>query len=193
MGHSWIDLFLKTQQGHLFVVISDDFIRQAASNPAISERFSNIQELLNLILEKDIEEITPDDVQKQAEVLYGLIHQKFLLTEEGRLSMIEKQKRGEFPKCPRVFCHDFTCVPYGSSNELKRDVVKLFCPNCTDVYNYDNNCHIDGAYFGPDWVHYLMNEHPEVAPKEDPEAYIPHVFGFNVYLPSNAPPNSHSH
>ena len=68
----------------------------------------------------------------------------------------------------------------------------MFCPNCTDVYNYDSN--IDGAYFGPDWVHFLMNEpHDDFIPKDLPESYTPHVFGFNVYLPSNAPPTSNDH
>ena len=190
MSHSWIDLFLKTQQGHLFVYVNEDFIRENASNPVISGQFPDIQRILNLILSKDIEEITPDELQKEAEIVYGIIHQKFLLTEQGRLLMIERQKSGNFPKCPRVFCRDFTCVPYGTTNELKKDAVKMFCPNCTDVYNYECSCQIDGAYFGPDWVHYLMNEHPEVAPSEPPESYTPHVFGFNVYLPSNAPPSS---
>lgn len=192
MSHSWIDLFLKTQQGHLFVRVSDEFISQAASNPAISSQFGNIQELLNIILSKDADDVG-NDIQKQAEVLYGLIHQKYLLTEEGRLLMFENQKKGNFPKCPRAFCHDFTCVPYGTSYELKKDMVKMFCPNCTDVYNYDSKCQIDGAYFGPDWVHYLMNEHPEIVPEKEAESFTPHVFGFNVYLPSNAPPTSHSH
>ena len=188
MSQSWIDSLLNSPRGHLFVRVSDDFIRENAANAAEFGSIDNYQDLLPIILSNDNQ--VNESLQNDAEKLYGIIHRYFLMTEKGRLLMMERQRQGDFPKCPRFLCHDFTCVPFGSSNECKRAEVHMFCPNCTDVYNYKISPTIDGAYFGPYWVHFLMNEHPEIAGDEEVESYTPHVFGFNVYLQPNAPPKN---
>ncbi|OHT09752.1 Casein kinase II subunit beta [Tritrichomonas foetus] len=184
---SWIDLFLNTPQGSLFVKITPEFLKEAANIPGIASEFNNIPEVLELILSQNVSELSTGYLQTHAELFYGMAHRRFLNTDKGRQAMIEKQKKGEFFKCPRMLCHNFTCVPVGITNDLNKDKVKMFCPNCTDVYNYDGQFPVDGGFFGPDWVHHLMNENPEIVSEELPETYIPRVFGFKVFIQANQP------
>ena len=39
-----------------------------------------------------------------------------------------------FGSCPRVYCNGCNVVPCGRSDLPGLDTVKLFCPNCNDIY-----------------------------------------------------------
>ena len=47
---------------------------------------------------------------------------------------IEKYEEGVFGVCPRVYCVGCSVVPCGRSDLPGLDTVKLFCPNCNDIY-----------------------------------------------------------
>jgi casein kinase II subunit beta len=63
----------------------------------------------------------------------------------------------------------------------------MFCPNCTDIYHFTSPVPIRGAFFGKEWIHRFIAQHPEAAPKEPPEAYEPRVFGFRVFQQKACP------
>ena len=46
----------------------------------------------------------------------------------------EKYEAGVFGSCPRVYCMGCNVVPCGRSDLPGLDTVKLFCPNCNDIY-----------------------------------------------------------
>lgn len=46
----------------------------------------------------------------------------------------EKYEGGIFGTCPRVYCVGCNVVPCGRLDIPGTDTVKLFCPNCNDVY-----------------------------------------------------------
>lgn len=88
-------------------------------------------------------------VESSAELLYGLCHQRFILTKAGLASMVrhsrrikrleanmqvEKYEEGHFGVCPRVFCHQTHVLPCGRADMPGVDTVKLFCPNCGDIF-----------------------------------------------------------
>jgi Casein kinase II regulatory subunit len=50
------------------------------------------------------------------------------------LVQAEKYEAGVFSSCPRVFCMGCNVVPCGRSDLPGLDTVKLFCPNCNDIY-----------------------------------------------------------
>jgi hypothetical protein len=47
---------------------------------------------------------------------------------------VDKYEGGVFGICPRVYCVGCNVVPCGRSDMPGLDTVKLFCPNCNDIY-----------------------------------------------------------
>lgn len=73
-------------------------------------------------------------------------------------SQLEKYKRAEFGRCPRVLCYQQSLLPVGLSDLPFQKAVKLFCPRCEDIYSPKSSRHgtIDGAFFGTTFPHMLV-------------------------------------
>ena len=95
---------------------------------------------LDLILDADSpnNEILTEEqhelVESAAEMLYGLVHVRYILTSRGMGAMFEKFKSCEFGRCPRVHCNGQACLPIGTSDVPRQATVKIFCPKCCDIY-----------------------------------------------------------
>ncbi|KAH7375279.1 casein kinase II regulatory subunit [Plectosphaerella cucumerina] len=89
-------------------------------------------------------------IESSAEMLYGLIHQRFICSRAGIQQMSEKYELGHFGFCPRTNCEQARALPVGLSDIPGEDTVKLFCPSCLDVYVPPNSRFqtVDGAFFG---------------------------------------------
>lgn len=114
-------------------------------------------------------------VESSAELLYGLIHQRFITSRVGMPQMAQKYELQHFGFCPRVHCQGCRVLPVGTSDEPGRDTVKLFCPACLEIYvppssRYQN---IDGAFFGTTFPHlfFMSFTDLEIGPLPEPLAY----------------------
>src|ERR1700753_739730 len=89
-------------------------------------------------------------IEHSAELLYGLIHQRYITSRPGIQQMLEKYELQHFGHCPRVLCHSAKVIPVGRTDTPGQDTVKLFCPSCLDIFTPPNSRfqQIDGAFFG---------------------------------------------
>lgn len=115
-------------------------------------------------------------------ILYMLhphgIHRLTLLSQQ-----LDKYKKSDFGKCPRVNCHSHPLLPMGLSDIPNVRPVKLYCARCEDIYNPKSTRHsvIDGAYFGTSFHNILFQVYPALIPAKSIERYTPRAFGFKVH------------
>lgn len=98
-------------------------------------------------------------------------------------SQLEKYKKAEFGKCPRVSCLSHPLLPMGLSDVPNLKPVKLYCARCEDIYNPKSARHaaIDGAYFGTSFHNIIFQVYPALIPAKSVERFVPRVFGFKVH------------
>jgi len=103
-------------------------------------------------------------IETSAELLYGLIHQRYITSRAGMGQMHEKYELGHFGVCPRILCQGCKVLPVGCSDSPGEDTVKLFCPSCFDIYNPPNSRfhNVDGAYFGTTFGSLFFMTFPEL-------------------------------
>lgn len=188
MSVSWIDWYLSQPFSQYFVRIDDEYLNNTENYYGIRQKVSFFGIALNLIRGKYIPDDLipknwPQNINDYAITLYGMLHARFLLTNRGLELMYKKYKEFFFEMCPRTLCHNTLCIPYGNSNDFGNSTVKMFCPNCNDIYHVKNEqCYfIDGACFGNSWVHIFLQKYHEIIPKQNPEKYTPRLFGYQLY------------
>ncbi|KAF8628556.1 hypothetical protein AX15_003824 [Amanita polypyramis BW_CC] len=83
--------------------------------------------------------------------------------------MLEKYKRAEFGRCPRVYCQSQPLLPVGLTDVPYQKSVKLYCGRCEDLYSPKSSRHgsIDGAYFGTTFPHLLFLVYPTLVPPKN--------------------------
>ena len=129
-------------------------------------------------------------IESSAELLYGLIHQRFITSRQGMQIMADKYESQHFGFCPRVFCNQSRVLPVGCSDIPGQETVKLFCPSCLDVYTPPNSRFqsVDGAFFGTTFGCLFFMTFPDfdLSPKDDP-------LGLSATHPSFTQPGDPNH
>lgn len=131
-------------------------------------------------------------METAAEVLYGLIHARYILTGRGMHRMFDKYQDAEFGTCPRVCCQGQHCLPVGMSDQQRSYPVNVYCPRCQEIYypRSTKQAGLDGAYFGTTFAHMFLLTYPDLIPKKAPaatlnsERYIPKIYGFRIHQDS---------
>ncbi|KAF8826690.1 hypothetical protein HHX47_DHR5000411 [Lentinula edodes] len=166
---SWISWFLSSKGNEYFCEVDEDFILDRFNLTGLNNEVTNYTQALDLItdqLDDDIQDESRGNLDVQARLLYGLIHARWIVTARGLTKMIEKYKRAEFGRCPRVMCQLQPLLPVGLTDIPYEKSVKLYCGRCEDLYSPKSSRHgsIDGAYFGTTFPHLLFLVYPTLIP-----------------------------
>lgn len=160
-ANSWVSWFLSTKGNEYFCEVDEDYILDRFNLTGLNAEVQHYPQALDLVtdaLEDELEDDERDLIEAQARLLYGLVHARYIVTTRGLAKMLEKYKRAEFGRCPRVLCYSQTLLPVGLSDLPFQKAVKLFCPRCEDIYSPKSSRHgtIDGAFFGTTFPHMLV-------------------------------------
>lgn len=189
----WINQFCSSFGHDYFVEVSQDFIEDDFNLTGLNTVVPFYREALDLILDFSLEfapktKLTPEMlplVEHSAELLYGLIHARYILTKQGLTAMAEKYEKKKFGTCLRVFCEGMHLIPIGRYDQPGKETVRLYCPNCSDIYLPPSSryLNIDGAFFGTSVAGLFVKLFPEIDRQcsvRRNDAFQLKLFGFHV-------------
>ncbi|CAF2091028.1 unnamed protein product [Brassica napus] len=137
---SWVSWFCSLKGNEFFCEVDDDYIQDDFNLCGLSSLVPYYEYALDLILDVESshgEMFTEEQnelIESAAEMLYGLIHARYILTTKGLAAMLDKYKNYDFGRCPRVYCCGQPCFPVGQSDLPRSSTVKIYCPKCEDIY-----------------------------------------------------------
>ncbi|UZJ52525.1 hypothetical protein CBS101457_001845 [Exobasidium rhododendri] len=177
-ANSWITWFLSTKGNEYFCEVDEDYILDRFNLTGLNAEVQHYPQALDLVtdaLEDELDDEARDHIEAQARLLYGLVHARYIITTRGLGKMLDKYKRADFGRCPRVLCYQQPLLPVGLSDLPFQKAVKLFCPRCEDIYSPKSSRHgtIDGAFFGSTFPHMLFMVYPHMLPSKSPTSQSP--------------------
>ncbi|KAK4694217.1 casein kinase II subunit beta, partial [Lecanoromycetidae sp. Uapishka_2] len=165
----WRDWFISSRGNEYFCEIDEDYLTDRFNLTGLNTDVQYYQYALDLVtdvFDLDCDDEMREQIEKSARHLYGLVHARYITTTRGLAKMLEKYKKGDFGKCPRVMCQSHPLLPTGMADLPHVQSVKLYCGKCEDIYNPKSSRHanIDA-----------------LVPEKTIERYQPRIFGFKVH------------
>ena len=189
--HVRVSWFCSLKGNEFFAEVEHDFMQDDFNLTGLSAQVPYYEYALDTIL--DAESATAakfskdqqEAVESAAELLYGLIHARYIITPRGMAAMLEKYKAVQFGRCPRVHCQGQPALPVGQSDLPRMHTTKIFCCRCEDIYypRSSRQANVDGAYFGTTFCHLFMQSYAELRPTPSGSLYVPRIFGFKIHRP----------
>lgn len=188
---TWIEWFCHLKGHEFFCEVDDDYIQDDFNLTGLTQQVPYYDKALNLILDceedqdEPISEAQAPIVENAAQMLYGLIHQRYILTVKGMQAMLDKYERHVFSTCPNAYCdsQNQAVLPSGPSDQLRVGKATVYCPRCQEIY-FPKSARLeqlDGAYFGPSFPHLFFLTYTHLVPSDQPTLYVPKIFGFKLH------------
>jgi len=189
---SWIAWFCSLRGNEFFCEVDEDYIQDDFNLTGLNGLVPYYDYALDMVLdvempmEDSLTEEQQEIVESAAEMLYGLIHARYIVTNRGMHAMYEKYRSASFGRCPHVFCQGQPVLPVGLSDLPRNYTVNVFCPRCHGLFfpKSTRQANIDGAYFGTTFPHLYLMTHPDMVPAKPTQTYVPRVYGFKVHQTS---------
>lgn len=186
---SWIAWFCSLRGNEFFCEVDEDYIQDDFNLTGLNSLVPYYDYALDMVLdvelpiEDSLTEEQQEIVESAAEMLYGLIHARYIVTNRGMHAMYDKYRNGSFGRCPHVFCQGQPVLPVGLSDLPRNYTVNVFCPRCHGLFfpKSTRQANIDGAYFGTTFPHLYLMTHPDMIPAKPSQLYEPRVYGFKVH------------
>lgn len=185
---SWISWFCSLRGNEFFCEVDEDYIQDDFNLTGLNQIVPYYDYALDMVLdvempmEDSLTEAQQEIVESAAEMLYGLIHARYIVTNRGMHAMYEKYRSAAFGRCPHVFCQGQPVLPVGLSDLPRNYTVNVFCPRCHGLFfpKSTRQANIDGAYFGTTFPHLYLMTHPDMIPAKPTQHYQPRVYGFKI-------------
>uniref|UniRef100_A0A7S2MKI4 Casein kinase II subunit beta n=1 Tax=Helicotheca tamesis TaxID=374047 RepID=A0A7S2MKI4_9STRA len=189
---SWIAWFCSLRGNEFFCEVDEDYIQDDFNLTGLNGLVPYYDYALDMVLDVEMpmeDALTEDQqeiVESAAEMLYGLIHARYIVTNRGMHAMYEKYRSASFGRCPHVFCQGQPVLPVGLSDLPRNYTVNVFCPRCHGLFfpKSTRQANIDGAYFGTTFPHLYLMTHPDMIPVKPTQHYVPRVYGFKIHQSS---------
>lgn len=189
---SWISWFCSLRGNEFFCEVDEDYIQDDFNLTGLNSLVPYYDYALDMVLDVEMpmeDQLTEEQqeiVESAAEMLYGLIHARYIVTNRGMHAMYEKYRSAHFGRCPHVFCQGQPVLPVGLSDLPRNYTVNVFCPRCHGLFfpKSTRQANVDGAYFGTTFPHLYLMTHPDMIPPKPANNYVPRVFGFKVHQSS---------
>ncbi|KAI9916893.1 hypothetical protein PsorP6_017807 [Peronosclerospora sorghi] len=189
---SWIAWFCSLRENSFLCEVDEDYIEDDFNLTGLSSIVPYYDYALDIILdidtpnESNLTQIQQEMVESAAEMLYGLIHARYILTTKGMAAMLEKYQNVDFGRCHRVYCQGQPVLPVGQSDVPRHTTVNVFCPKCRDIFfpRSQRAGQIDGAYFGATFPHMFLMTHSHLVVPPPTQTYVPRVFGYKIHSSS---------
>mmetsp|Transcript_14355 Transcript_14355/g.42865 ORF Transcript_14355/g.42865 Transcript_14355/m.42865 type:complete len:274 (-) Transcript_14355:446-1267(-) len=190
---SWVAWFLSLRGNEFFCEVDEEYIQDDFNLTGLASLVPYYDYALDMILDVEMaieESLTEEQqelVESAAEMLYGLIHARYIITNRGMQAMYEKFASASFGRCPRALCCGQPALPIGRSDMPRNYTVHIFCPMCRDIFTprSSRSASIDGAYFGTTFPHLFMMTFPELVPHHMSQPFVPRIFGFRIHESSS--------
>lgn len=198
----WIEWYCSLKGNQYYVQVDEAYIRDEFNLVGLQQQVSYYNHALQVILDNydnydyDCYEGNDDEefaarserakqqiINTSSQLLYGLIHSRFIITTKGMSLMLQKFKEKIFGTCPNFSCENAAVLPIGLVDAPGYNNAKIFCPRCNEVYHPPKNSRlslIDGAYFGTTFAHLFLMVHDAIVPRGPTYYYVPQIFGFKV-------------
>lgn len=157
----------------LLVNVPLDFIRDTFNHTDLPELFTNFEAALQGLefsYEADAEKFDDESLQVEIGLLYGLLHARFVTTDQGLAKLRRMFLAGKFGVCPREGCKDCPLLPIGASNVPGVSPLGGYCVYCKDVYlplshDVSKGELVDGSFYGSSFPQVFLSRYPKLESK----------------------------
>jgi len=199
---NWVKWFCSLKGNAMFCEVDRSFLEDQfnfAGLETLVPCFTDAMDIILDVIDTDaldlMSEEQRDIVESAAEMLYGLVHQRFILSTRGLKRMHDKYKGCEFGRCHRVYCRGQPVLPVGQSDLPGLTTVNTYCPRCQDLYfpQVAGDGNVDGAYWGTSFPGLFLLRYPNLIPSLPDMTYTAKIYGFRIHKSSPLNRNHHTH